>query len=151
MKTNIRDKEELAKIAVDCGYRLHMALGPGLFESVYEVVLEKLLIEQGLRVQRQVPVTFEAFGLKFDEGFKADIIVEDLLLLELKSVENLAPVHSKQTLTYLRLLNLPLGLLMNFSAPFFKDGVKRIVNGSQSFAFSPLRINQTETFHTKND
>ena len=142
MNINTHDKEELATIAVDCGYRLHLALGPGLFESVYEAVLEKILMEQGLRVRRQVPIAFEVFGLKFDEGFRADLIIEDLLLLELKSVESLAPVHSKQTLTYLRLLNLPLGLLMNFGAPFFKNGVKRIVNGVQSFASSPLRVNK---------
>jgi iron complex transport system substrate-binding protein len=138
-----RDKEDLARIAVDCGYRLHKELGPGLLESVYEVVLAKLLEREGLLVRRQVPVPISFMDLRFDEGFRADILVEDLLLLELKSVENLAPVHSKPVLTYLRLLGLPLGLLMNFGASTFKEGIKRIVNGPQSFASSCLRVNQS--------
>ena len=83
-------------------------------------------------------------GLNFDEGFRADILVEDVLLLELKSVEKLAPVHAKQLLTYLRLLDLPLGFLINFGAPTFKEGCKRIVNGHQDFASSRLRVNQTK-------
>lgn len=138
-----RDKEELARIAVDCGFRLHKELGPGLLESVYEVVLAKLLEREGLAVKRQVPVTISFMDLSFDEGFRADILIEDMLLLELKSVETLAPVHSKQLLTYLRLLDLPLGLLMNFGAATFKEGVKRVVNGPQSFASSCLRVNQS--------
>ena len=138
-----RDKEQLAKIAVDCGFRIHKELGPGLLESVYEVVLAKLLEREGLAVKRQVPVPISFMDLSFDEGFRADILVEDMLLLELKSVETLAPVHLKQLLTYLRLLDLPLGLLMNFGAATFKEGVKRIVNGPQSFASSCLRVNQS--------
>ncbi|MFA7233945.1 MAG: GxxExxY protein [Terrimicrobiaceae bacterium] len=137
-----RDKEELSRIVVDCGFNLHRELGPGLLESVYEVVLAKMLDDRGLRVKRQAPVPISVMGMKFDEGFRADILVEDLLLIELKSVENLAPVHSKQVLTYLRLLNLPLGLLINFGAATFKEGVKRIVNGPQSFVSSCLRVNQ---------
>ena len=136
-----KDKEALAAIAVDCGYHLHQELGPGLLESVYEAVLAKLLENKGLIVKRQVPVPISFMGLNFDEGFRADLLVEDALLIELKSVEALAPVHSKQLLTYLRLLNLPLGLLMNFGAAVFKDGVRRIVNGPQSFVSSPLRVN----------
>jgi iron complex transport system substrate-binding protein len=135
--------EELSAIVVDCGYKLHVGAGPGLLESVYEVVLAKMLMERGLSVKRQEPVPIVVMGMKFDEGFRADIIVDDLLLLELKSVENLAPVHSKQVLTYLRLLNLPLGLLINFGAATFKEGVKRIVNGQQSFVSSRLRVNQS--------
>ncbi|HMO91924.1 MAG TPA: GxxExxY protein [Pirellulaceae bacterium] len=137
-----RDKEELARIAVDCGFRLHKELGPGLLESVYEAVLARMLENEGLQVRRQVPVPIAVMGMRFEEGFRADILIEDLLLLELKSVENLAPVHSKQLLTYLRLLELPLGLLMNFGAATFKEGVRRIVNGPQSFASSCLRVNQ---------
>ncbi len=137
-----RDKEELSRIVVDCGYRLHVEAGPGLLESVYEVVLAKMLEQQGLCVRRQVPVPIQLMGLHFDEGFRADILVEDTLLLELKSVEKLLPVHSKQVLTYLRLLNLPLGLLINFGSPTFKDGCHRIVYGSQSFVASCLRVNQ---------
>jgi GxxExxY protein len=135
--------EELSAIVVDCGYKLHVEAGPGLLETVYEVVLAKMLTEQGLAVQRQVPVPIRLMGMTFEEGFRADIIVEDRLLIELKSVENLAPVHSKQVLTYLRLLKLPLGLLINFGAPTFKDGCKRLVNGPQSFVTSRLRVNQS--------
>jgi iron complex transport system substrate-binding protein len=101
-----------------------------------------MLEEQGLNVRRQAPVPIRLMGLQFDEGFRADLIIEDLLLVELESVETLLPVHSKQVLTYLRLLNLPLGLLINFGAATFKEGCKRIVNGPQSFVSSCLRVNQ---------
>jgi iron complex transport system substrate-binding protein len=134
--------EALSGIVVDCGYKLHVEAGPGLLESVYEVVLARMLEDRGLRVRRQVPVPIELMGLKFDEGFRADILVEDCLLLELKSVERLAPVHAKQVLTYLRLLKLPLGLLINFGAPTFKEGIQRIVNNHRDFAPSRLRVNQ---------
>jgi GxxExxY protein len=137
-----RDKEEVAAIIVDCAFNLHRDLGPGLLETVYEVVLEKLLQDRGLQVQRQKPITIYYAGFEFAEGFRADLMVEDVVLVELKSVENLAPVHSKQVLTYLRLLKLPLGLLINFGAATFKEGCKRIVNGPQSFASSCLRVNQ---------
>ncbi len=137
-----RNPEELSAIVVDCGYRLHVEAGPGLLESVYEVVLAKMLEDRGLRVRRQTPVPIRLMGMVFDEGFRADIIVEEQLLVELKSVENIAPVHCKQILTYLRLLKLPLGLLINFGAATFKEGVKRIVNGPQAFASSRLRVNQ---------
>jgi GxxExxY protein len=137
-----RDKEELSKVVVDCAYRMHVEIGPGLLETVYEAVLEKLLSEQGIRVSRQQSIPVEVMGLSINEGFRADLIVEDLLLIELKSVEKLAPVHSKQVLTYLRLLNLPLGLLINFCAATFKEGCKRIVNGNQDFVSSCLRVNQ---------
>ncbi len=138
--------EELSAIVVDCAYRLHAEAGPGLLETVYEVVLAKVLEERGLRVRRQVPVPIHLMGLQFDEGFRADLIVEDQLLVELKSVEHLAPVHSKQVLTYLRLLDLPLGLLINFGAATFKEGCKRIVNGPQDFASSRLRVNKGSRF-----
>ena len=134
--------EELSAVVVDCGYLLHRQLGPGLLESVYEVVLAKILEQRGLRVERQKPVSIEFYGLRFDEGFRADLLVEGLVLVELKSVENIAAVHGKQVLTYLRLLNLPLGLLMNFGAATFKEGIKRIVNSHQDFASSRLRVNQ---------
>ncbi len=137
-----RDKEELSRIVVDCAYRMHVEIGPGLLESVYEAVLEKLLLEQGLKVTRQQPIPIEVMGLSINEGFRADLIVEDLLLIELKSVERLAPVHAKQVMTYLRLLDLPLGLLINFGAALFKDGCKRIVNGNQDFTSSSLRVNK---------
>lgn len=134
--------EELSRIVVDCGYKLHVEAGPGLLESVYEAILARMLAERGLRVQRQVPVPITLMGLRFDEGFRADLIVEGRLLIELKSVERFAPVHPKQALTYLRLLGFPLGLLMNFGGATFKEGCKRIVNGPQTFESSSLRVNR---------
>lgn len=133
--------EEVSAVVVDCAYKLHVELGPGLLESVYEVVLARWLSDRGLMVERQKPVAIRVGDLKFDEGFRADLVIENCLLIELKSVEDLAPVHSKQVLTYLRLLKLPLGLLINFGAPTFKEGIKRIANGHSNFASSRLRVN----------
>lgn len=137
-----RNIEELSAIVVDCAYHLHLEAGPGLLETVYEVVLAKMLEARGLRVKHQMPIPIHLMGLSFEEGFRADLLIEDLLLIELKSVENLSPVHSKQVLTYLRLLNLPLGLLINFGAATFKEGCKRIVRNHRDFASSRLRVNQ---------
>jgi len=137
-----KDKEAIAAILVDCAFRLHRDLGPGLLETVYEVVLAKMLRDHGLEVERQKAIAIHYAGFTFEEGFRADLIIEGTVLVELKSVENLSPVHSKQVLTYLRLLNLPLGLLINFGSATFKEGCKRIVNGPQSFASSCLRVNQ---------
>jgi len=120
--------EDIARISVDCGFKLHQALGPGLLESVYEVCLASSLADRGLSVERQRPIPIRFNGLQFEEGFRADILVEGMLLIELKSTERYAAVHAKQVLTYLRLMNLPLGLLMNFGAPTFKDGVRRLLN-----------------------
>ena len=136
-----KDKEEIAAILVDCAFRLHRDLGPGLLETVYEVVLAKMLRDQGLEVERQKTIPIQYAGFTFEEGFRADLLIEGMVLVEIKSVEFLAPVHHKQTLTYLRLLDLPLGLLINFGSATFKEGCKRIVNGRQSFASSCLRVN----------
>ncbi|MBX7123719.1 MAG: GxxExxY protein [Opitutaceae bacterium] len=136
------DAEALSALVVDCAYNLHVEAGPGLMESVYEVVLARMLEKRGARVQRQVPVPIALMGMTFDEGFRADLIVEGKLLVELKSVEKLAPVHAKQTHTYIRLLGLPIGLLINFGASTFKEGIERIVNRHQNFASSRLRVNQ---------
>jgi GxxExxY protein len=127
-KGAMRDLEEIANIAFNSGLQLHRELGPGLLESVYEAILEDMLQQQGLSVERQksIPVVFR--GKLFPENFRADLIIEDQLLIELKSTETFAPVHAEQVLTYLRLANLPLGLLMNFGAAMFKDGVKRLSN-----------------------
>lgn len=118
----------MARIALDCGYKLHCEIGPGLLETVYEILLAEFLSERGLRVERQkiVPIVFR--GKLLDEAFRIDLLVEDRLVIELKSTERHAPVHAKQLLTYLRLMELPLGLLMNFGAPSFKEGVKRLAN-----------------------
>jgi iron complex transport system substrate-binding protein len=139
-----RNVEELSAIVVDCAYKLHVEAGPGLLETVYEVVLAKMLEDRGLRVRRQVQIPIELMNLKFDEGFRADLIVNDVLLVELKSVENLVLVHSKQVLTYIRLLKMPIGLLINFGAATFKEGIKRIANNHQNFASSRLRVNQSD-------
>ena len=132
--------EEISSVIVDVAFRLHRDLGPGLLESVYEVVLAKQLERRGLSVERQKDVGIVYDGLAFDLGFRADLLVEGKVLVELKSVENLAPVHGKQVLTYLRLLQMPLGLLINFGAATFKEGVKRIVNQHTDFASSRLRV-----------
>lgn len=122
-------ENEVAKAVVDACYRVHTGLGPGLLESVYEAVLERELERRGLCVQRQVAVPIVWDGQSFDEGFRADLIVDDVLIVELKSVETLAPVHTKQLLTYLRLTNRRLGLLVNFGEALIKNGIKRVVNG----------------------
>ena len=122
-------ENELAKIVVDACYHIHTGLGPGLLESVYEAVLTKELEKRGLRIQRQQPVPIIWENMTFDEGFRADLIIDDKLIIELKSVERLAPVHGKQLLTYLRLTHTRLGLLVNFGEALIKDGIKRVVNG----------------------
>jgi GxxExxY protein len=122
-------ENEIATAIVDASYSIHKALGPGLLESVYEAVLAKELERRGLRVQRQSPVPISWEGLQFEEGFRADLIVEDLVIVEVKSVERLAPVHGKQLLTYLRLTGKRLGLLVNFGEELIRDGIKRVVNG----------------------
>jgi len=127
----MRDVENIAAEVVDAAFHLHRDLGPGLLETVYEAVLEKMLKDRGFSVERQKPVPIKFAGLIFDEGFRADLVVENSLIIELKSVEKNAPVHGKQLLTYLRLMDLPVGLLINFGAPTFKEGVRRILNNHQ--------------------
>ena len=122
-------ENEIAKIIVDVAYHVHKRLGPGLLESVYETVLAYELKKRGLRVERQVPVAIVYDEIKFDEGFRADLIVEDKVIAELKSVENVVPVHKKQLLTYLRLTDKRLGLLINFGSELIRDGISRVVNG----------------------
>lgn len=134
--------EELSAVVVDCAYKLHAEVGPGLLESVYEAVLARMVEQRGVPVRRQVVVPVRLMGMQFEEGFRADLLVDGRLVVELKSVERLLPVHAKQLPTYLRLLNLPLGLLINFGAPTFKEGIKRVVNRHNDFASSRLRVNQ---------
>jgi len=122
-------ENDIAKQIVDAAYKVHTKLGPGLLESVYEVVLACELEKRGLTIKRQIPVPIKYDDLFFDEGFRADVIVEDSVIVELKSVESTAPVHKKQLLTYLRLADKRLGLLINFGAPLIKHGIFRIVNG----------------------
>lgn len=111
--------------------RIHRALGPGLLETVYETVLAASLQRMGYRVARQVPVAIEYDGLRFECAFRIDILVEDRLVIEVKSVEQLGKAHAKQILTYLRLMRQPVGLLLNFSQPTMKEGIRRLVNGYQ--------------------
>jgi GxxExxY protein len=142
MHSRSRDIEDVARLAVDYGLKLHRDLGPGLLESVYETVLEAGLLRLGLHVERQKPVTFEYDSLVFVDAFRTDLVVEERLIIEVKSVDRLLPVHGKQLLTYLKLTHRPLGLLMNFGAATFREGLKRIVNEHSDFASSRLRVNQ---------
>src|SRR5258708_40079580 len=112
----MKDINEISGTIVDAAFKIHTVLGPGLLESVYEAVLEKELLRRGLRVRRQVPVPIQYEDLTFDEGFRADLLVEDRVVVELKSVEQLARVHSKQGLTYCRLPGYQLGLLIKLGA-----------------------------------
>ena len=120
--------DALARVAVEYGFRLHRDLGPGLLESAYETFMFESLRRQGIEVARQVMVPLRYDGIVIEAAFRADLILGNKLLVEIKSVERNAPVHGKQVLTYLRLMNLPLGLLMNFGLPTFKEGVRRIAN-----------------------
>ena len=121
--------DAIAGVVVECALALHKELGPGLLESVYEVLLADALREKGLSVERQKPIPICFRGKQFDEGFRADLLVGDLVLVELKSVEALARVHRQQVLTYLRLTNLKLGLLINFGGELLKGNMERLVNG----------------------
>jgi GxxExxY protein len=121
-------ENEIGTIIVQSAIAVHQELGPGLLETVYEVVLAHELQRQGLRVERQVPVSIEFRGIKFDEGFRADIVVEDKVVVELKSVEHVSAAHRKQIQTYLRLTGLKLGYLLNFGEALMKQGITRAVN-----------------------
>ena len=126
-------ENEIAAKVMDASFLLHRELGPGLMESVYEVVLARQLTDMGLTIERQISVPIHFQGIAFDEGFRADLIVEKKLIIELKSVERLQPVHSKQLLTYLRMTGCKLGLLINFGENLLKDGFRRVVNGLEVF------------------
>ena len=134
--------DDITGTIIDCAIRIHIDLGPGLLESVYETLLAKALEKRGLKVRRQYPIRFVYDGVQFDEGSRADLFVEDQVLVELKSVEKLAEVHKKQTLTYVKLLNLSIGLLINFGAPTLKQGLIRVVNSLVPATSSRLRVNQ---------
>jgi GxxExxY protein len=119
----------VAKEIVDAAFRIHTTLGPGLLESVYETVLSYELTRRGLRITRQQPIPVVYENVRMDEGFRADLIVEDKVIVEIKSTEAMGQVHRKQLLTYLRLADKRLGLLINFNVALIKDGIARIVNG----------------------
>ena len=123
------NENQLSKIIVDAAIHVHKRTGPGLLESVYEVILAHELRKRGLQVERQVPIRIHYDELVFEEGFRADLLVEGKVIVELKSIERLAPVHHKQVLTQLRLSERRLGLLINVGAGLLKDGLHRIANG----------------------
>jgi GxxExxY protein len=122
-------EDEIGKIVVSASVRLHRELGPGLLESVYEILLADELRRAGLLVRRQVPVAIEHNGFKFREGFRADLVIENKVLIELKCVGAVNKAHQKQLLTYLRLTGLKLGFLLNFGAALMREGIMRVVNG----------------------
>jgi len=121
-------ENEISKIILDAEFRVHSKTGPGLLETVYEAILAYELRKQGLHVERQVPIPIRYDGIQFDEGFRADLLVEGKVIAELKSIEELARVHSKQVLTQLRCSGHRLGLLVNFGEVRLKNGIERIVN-----------------------
>ena len=125
----MKTENEIATVILDAAFKIHRTLGPGLLESVYQATLDFELQKRGLRVLQQVglPVYYE--DIKLELGFRVDLIVADKVIIEIKSIETLAPVHKKQLLTYLRLMNLRLGLLLNFNVELMKNGIQRVVNG----------------------
>jgi GxxExxY protein len=138
----MKELDDITGVIVDAALKIHMELGPGLLESVYEAVLARALERRGFRVDRQKVIRFEYDGMIFEEGFRLDLLVEGRVVVELKSVEKLAAVNSKQILTYLRLMDLPVGLLINFGAATLKEGLHRIVNNLPASASPHLRVNQ---------
>ena len=122
-------ENDVAKEIVDAAYQIHTGLGPGLLESAYETALAYELSQRGLRFSRQHPVPILYQTVQLEPGFKADLLVENLVIVEIKSVEDLAPVHKKQLLTYIRLARKRLGLLINFNVVLIKEGITRIANG----------------------
>jgi GxxExxY protein len=119
---------DVTGLIVDAAYHMHEQLGPGLFESVYEVVLADILAAKGLAVQRQLPIAIRFADKIYDEGFRADLLVENSVIVEIKSVDRLAPVHKKQVLTYLKLSGLRVGLLINFGGDRLKGNIERLIN-----------------------
>ena len=135
----MKDLEAVSGDVIDVAIRLHRALGPGLLESVYEMLLASKLASIGYRVARQQLVDIEFENVRIDGAFRIDLLVDDCLLVELKSVERLLPVHGKQLLTYLRLTKQPVGLLINFGGETLKEGLKRVVNDYRPSAPPRLR------------
>lgn len=127
--TDEAPENRVSGVVVDAAIKVHRVLGPGLLESVYQVALAHELQSRGLGIRVEVPIDIRYEGLRIENAFKADIIAESLVLIELKSVEKLSPVHFKQTLTYLRLAGLRVGLLINFGAELVRDGIHRVVMG----------------------
>lgn len=138
------DLEAISGDVINVAIRIHRDLGPGLLESVYETILAARLVTMGYKVDRQKPVDIEFEELRFDAAFRIDILVNDCLLIEIKSVEQLNKAHAKQLLTYLRLTGQPVGLLINFGGETLKEGLKRVVNDYKPSAPPRLRVNQNQ-------
>jgi iron complex transport system substrate-binding protein len=136
------DLEQISGDVVDTALRIHRELGPGLLESVYETILAGKLVQLGYRVVRQQPIDMHYDGLYFQAAFRVDLLVEERLVVEVKSIDRLGIVHTKQLHTYLRLLKQPVGLLLNFGAATMKEGIRRVVNDYQPSASPRLRVNQ---------
>ncbi|MFD1034900.1 GxxExxY protein [Sphingomonas hankookensis] len=140
----MRDRKDVCRDIIDVALRLHRELRPGLLESVYEMLLAGRLAAMGYDVVRQHPVDVMFDGIRFDAAFRIDLIVDGMILVEVKSVERLSAVHAKQLLTYLRLTKQPIGLLLNFGGETLKEGLRRIVNDYRPSASSRLRVNQNQ-------
>nr|WP_294922324.1 GxxExxY protein [uncultured Flavobacterium sp.] len=121
-------ENEISAVVVDTCYKIHVKLGPGLLESVYEAILYHELTKRGLSVERQKPLPVLWDGIKLDIGFRSDLIVENKVILEIKSIEHITDIHAKQVLTYLKITKMKLGLLINFNVPIIKLGIKRVVS-----------------------
>ena len=143
--------DDITGVIVDAAVKIHRDLGFSLFESVYEVALAVVLERRGLRVVRQQPIGFSYEGVEFAHAFRADLVVETCVLVEVKVLDRLTPTHRKQLLTYLRLGGFPVGLVLNFGAGTMKDGIKRVVNDSPPSASSPLRINRRLAIDAENE
>jgi GxxExxY protein len=138
----LKEIDEVSGNVLDLAIRLHKELGPGLLESVYETILAGKLLELGYKVERQKPIDIEFEGTCFAAAFRIDLLVDDRLIVEIKSVEKLVSAHGKQLLTYLRLTKQPVGLLINFSGATLIEGFKRVVNDYRPYASPRLRVNQ---------
>jgi GxxExxY protein len=126
---SVDDLNAISGQIVDAAIAVHSELGPGLLESVYEIALAYELRQRGFLVERQIPATVQYRGIKFEEGYRLDLVVTDLVIVEVKSIEAVTAIHRKQILTYLRLTSRPLGLILNFNVNLMKDGISRIANG----------------------
>ena len=140
--------EEITDQILNAAIAIHREFGPGLLESVYEAILARELELRGFSVRRQQIVSFSFAGMVFDEAFRADLIINDLCVVELKATARLEPVSARQLLTYLRLLKLPVGLVINFGAPTIKEGIKRVVNNVPASSPSRLRLNAEASWRT---
>jgi iron complex transport system substrate-binding protein len=140
----VTDIDRISGDVVDAAFRLDQELGPGLLESVYETVLAGWLQRSGYRVARQRSIDIEFDGMRFEAAFRIDLLIEERLLVEIKSVEKLTPTHAKQLLTYLRLTRQPVGLLINFGGAMLKDNIRRLVNGHGLSASPRLCANQIQ-------